>query len=192
MVSILARIRIPMGFCLAGLYFYMAKPTWPTLPFGLALAFFGILFRAWATGNIHKDNQLAIGGPYTLSRHPLYLGTFVIGLGFCLAGSNLLILLFFVTFFFCLYIPVMKAEEKHLKKLFNQEYENYKKSVPFFIPSKWPSNKIISTFQLGRYLKNKEYKVLLGFIISFGLLILKMYLPILCYFIFHIDKYQQL
>ena len=112
MVSILARIRIPMGFCLAGLYFYMAKPTWPTLPFGLALAFFGILFRAWATGNIHKDNQLAIGGPYTLSRHPLYLGTFVIGLGFSLAGSNILILIFFVTFFSCLYIPTWKILEK--------------------------------------------------------------------------------
>ena len=68
----------------------------------------------------------------------------------------------------------MKAEEKHLKKLFNQEYENYKKNVPFFIPSKWPSHKIISTFQLRRYLKNKEYKVLLGFIISFGLLIFKL------------------
>ena len=98
MVSILSRMRIPMGFCLAGLYFYMAEPAWPTLPFGLALAFFGVLFRAWATGNIHKDNHLAIVGPYTLSRHPLYLGTFVIGLGFCLAGSNLLILIFFFTF----------------------------------------------------------------------------------------------
>lgn len=173
MVSILSRIRIPMGFCLAGLYFSMAKPTWPTLAFGLAIALLGVLFRAWATGNIYKDNQLASVGPYALSRNPLYLGTFVIGLGFCLAGSKFLILLFFVIFFFCLYIPVMRAEEKHLKKLFDQEYENYKKSVPFFIPSKWPSNKIIGTFQLERYFKNKEYKVLLGFIISFGLLIFK-------------------
>ena len=174
MVSVLARIRVPMGFCLAGLYLFMAKPTWSTLSFGLTLAFFGVIFRAWATGHIRKNSQLAIVGPYTLTRHPLYLGSFIIGLGFCLAGANLLVLIFFIICFFSLYIPVMRIEGKHLRKLFNHEYKKYEKSVPFFIPNKWPSKGINSVFQPNRYWNNKEYKVFLGFIIAFGLLILKL------------------
>ena len=48
MMSRLTRIRVPAGFLLAGLYFYLAHPTWPLWLVGTGVALLGILFRAWA------------------------------------------------------------------------------------------------------------------------------------------------
>ena len=99
MVSFLSRIRVPVGFLLAGLFFYLAEPTWPSWLLGIGLAFLGMLLRAWATGHVRKNDQLAVAGPYAFTRHPLYLGSFVIGVGFSLAGGSLLMLVVFLICF---------------------------------------------------------------------------------------------
>ena len=134
MVFILTRIRVPVGFLLAGLYFYLAQPIWPIWLFGSGLAFLGILLRAWAAGHVRKNDQLAVTGPYALTRHPLYLGSFVIGIGFSLAGWSLSILVVFLLCFLLLYGPVMRAEEEHLRHLFARQYPDYQRRVPVLFP----------------------------------------------------------
>ena len=109
MLPILTRLRVPAGFLLAGLYIWLARPTWPLWLAGIALAFLGLLFRGWAAGHVRKNDQLAVSGPYAFTRHPLYLGSFVIGLGFSLPGSSLTILVLFLACFFLLYGPAMRA-----------------------------------------------------------------------------------
>ena len=103
MLPIITRLRVPAGFLLAGLYFWLAHPTWPLWPAGIALAFLGMLFRGWAAGHVRKNDQLAVSGPYAFTRHPLYLGSLVIGLGFSLAGRSLPILVLLLACFFLLY-----------------------------------------------------------------------------------------
>ncbi len=173
MVSVLTRIRVPVGFLLAGLYFYLAQPIWPTWLLGSGLAFLGMLFRAWAAGHVRKNDQLAVAGPYALTRHPLYLGSFVIGLGFSLAGWSLPILILFLACFLLLYGPAMRSEEEHLRRLFARQYPDYQRRVPFFFPTRWPKSRSAGVFSLEHYWRNREYRVVLGFASALALLIWK-------------------
>lgn len=173
MLPILTRLRVPAGFLLAGLYFWLAHPAWPLWPVGIALALLGMLFRGWAAGHVRKNDQLAVSGPYAFTRHPLYLGSFVIGLGFSLAGRSLPILVLFLACFFLLYLPAMRAEEERLKHLFPTRYPDYRRTVPFFLPTRWPTGRGPSPFSLQHYRRNREYRVVLGFVGALGLLIWK-------------------
>jgi len=173
MLPILTRLRVPAGFLLAGLYIWLAHPAWPLWPAGIALAFLGMLFRGWAAGHVLKNDRLAVSGPYSFTRHPLYLGSFVIGLGFSLAGSSLTILVLFLAFFFLLYGPAMRAEEERLKHLFPARYPDYRKTVPFFLPTRWPASRGPAPFSRQHYRRNREYRVVLGFAAALGLLLWK-------------------
>ncbi|MCY3759386.1 MAG: isoprenylcysteine carboxylmethyltransferase family protein [Acidobacteria bacterium] len=170
MQPILTRLRVPAGFLLAGLYIWLAHPTWPLWLAGIVLAFLGMLFRGWAAGHVLKNDRLAVSGPYAFTRHPLYLGSFVIGLGFSLAGSSLTILVLFLGFFFLLYGPAMRAEEERLKHLFPARYPDYRKTVPFFLPTRWPAGRDPASFSLQHYRRNREYRAVLGFAAALGLL----------------------
>ena len=173
MLPILTRLRVPAGFLLALLYFWLADPAWPLWLAGVGLAFLGMLLRAWAAGHVRKNDQLAVSGPYAFTRHPLYLGSFVIGLGFSLAGQSLLILALFLACFFLLYGPAMRAEEEHLKQLFPDRYQDYRKAVPFFLPTRWPASRGPAPFSLRHYRRNREYRAVLGFAAALGLLLCK-------------------
>src|SRR5262245_55982943 len=52
--------------------------------FGLGLVLGGLALRSWAAGTLHKRRILTTTGPYGLVRHPLYVGSFMMMIGFCL------------------------------------------------------------------------------------------------------------
>lgn len=164
---------MPAGFVLAGVYFYVSEPTPESLWTGGATAFLGILIRAWATGHIRKNDELAVSGPYAYSRNPLYFGSFIIGLGFSLAGGKALILVAFLLCFATVYGSVMQQEVDFLKEKFARDYERYQKDVPLFFPRLWASQVGRSRFSFQRYVQNKEYQALMGFLAALGLLLFK-------------------
>ena len=45
----------------------------------------GALLRGWGAGHLVKNDALTTTGPYAYLRHPLYLGTILIGTGFAIA-----------------------------------------------------------------------------------------------------------
>jgi len=159
---------------LAGFYFYFSAPTWHRLVLGGALAFLGLLVRAWATGHLSKNTQLAITGPYAFTRNPLYFGSFLIGIGFSLAGGSVTFLVLFVACFAALYGNAMRQEMKRLSALFPDEYARYRKNVPIFFPHLQPAQKGEGHFSFELYLKNQEYLALAGYLAAITLLILKM------------------
>ena len=69
---------------------------------GFALAVIGQGWRIYAAGVIYKNKRLATTGAYSLVRHPLYLGNFLILAGFTLACGNWIIALL-VAFFLLFY-----------------------------------------------------------------------------------------
>jgi protein-S-isoprenylcysteine O-methyltransferase Ste14 len=173
LINILSRIRVPAGFLLAGFYLYFSAPTWLGLAIGGAIAFLGLLIRAWATGHLSKNARLAITGPYAFTRNPLYLGSFLIGVGFSLAGGSAVILVVFLASFAALYGNAMRQETKRLSALFPDEYAGYRKSVPVFFPRLQAAQKVKGHFSFERYLKNQEYLALAGFLAAMTLLVLK-------------------
>jgi protein-S-isoprenylcysteine O-methyltransferase Ste14 len=173
LINILSRIRVPAGFLLAGYYFYFSAPTWRRLVVGGTVAFLGVLIRAWATGYLSKNAQLAITGPYAFTRNPLYLGSFLIGIGFSLAGGSVVFFVVFLACFAALYGNAMRQEMKRLSALFPDEYARYRKNVPVFFPRLQSAQKGKGHFSFEQYLKNKEYLALAGFLAAMSLLILR-------------------
>src|SRR5579871_6809225 len=127
------RIRVPLGFAFAVLYFWLARPTWRWLAFGAVLIVPGLLIRALASGHVRKNEALATSGPYAYTRNPLYLGSLLMGIGFAVAARSWWVGIVLVLMFFAIYMPVIRSEEKFLREKFS-DFEEYAKRVPRMLP----------------------------------------------------------
>ena len=170
----ISRIRVPAGFVMAILYFYVCQPTPLSLTRGCSIALLGIILRAWASGHLHKNQSMATSGAYAFTRNPLYLGSFIIGVGFCLVTRSYGITAVFVILFAATYIPVMQQEKEYLRSAFGSDYVQYEAGVPLFFPRLAPPKYSPGQFSFHQYLANKEYKALLGYFVALLLLLLKM------------------
>lgn len=173
------RIRVPLGFVFAVLYFWLARPTWRFLAFGGVLIVPGLLIRALASGHVRKNEALATTGPYAYTRNPLYLGSVLIGIGFAVAARSCGVGALLVVMFFAIYVPVIRGEEKFLKEKF-PDFEKYAQRVPRMLPrfTAARSGEDGGAFLMGLYLQHREWKALLGSVLLAAALIFKMkFLP---------------
>jgi protein-S-isoprenylcysteine O-methyltransferase Ste14 len=102
---------------------------------GIPFVFLGELLRIWANGHIKKSQELTTSGPYAYVRNPLYLGTSIIVLGFCIISRNIILSFIALICFSLLYRNKILSEEKDLKHKFGEEYERYCQYVPRIIPN---------------------------------------------------------
>jgi protein-S-isoprenylcysteine O-methyltransferase Ste14 len=169
------RIRVPLGFALALLYFWLARPTWRSLALGGVLIVPGILVRALASGHVSKNEALATSGPYAYTRNPLYLGSLLMGIGFALAARSWEVGVLVVAMFFAIYVPVIRGEEKFLREKF-PEFEEYARRVPRMLPRMVPARIADQrgSFSFALYVKHKEWNALLGTVATCAVLWLKM------------------
>ncbi len=170
------RWRVPLGFACAALFFLFARPRPLTLIVGAVVALPGLALRAWAVGYLRKNEALATAGPYAHTRNPLYLGSFLIGLGFTIAAGRLILGVVFAVLFLGIYVPVMRVEATTLSELFGEHYRQYAKSVPLFLPRlsrhRDPASER-KKFDIGLYRRYREYRALLGLIAAWALLALR-------------------
>src|SRR6266852_758061 len=162
------RWRVPLGFVCAAIFFLLSRPRPLTLAIGGAVALPGLALRAWATGHLRKNNALAVTGPYAYTRNPLYLGSFVIGLGFTIAAGRLVLGLVFATLFLGIYVPVMRVESATLAELFGEAYRRYAEAAPLFFPRLRPYHDRTANearFDRKLYQRYREYRAALGLII---------------------------
>ena len=102
---------MPLGFLFAVLYFWLARPTWRSMVLGAIVVVPGLLIRALASGHVRKNEALATSGPYAYTRNPLYLGSLVMGVGFCCGGASWWVGVALVVMFVAIYFPVIRDEE---------------------------------------------------------------------------------
>ena len=162
-----ARIRVPVGFLLAAVYMLWAQPTARRLLGGAALAFAGLLLRAAGAGHLAKNQKLATSGPYAYTRNPLYLGSALAGVGFCVAGGRWWFFLLLGIFLAAVYWPVIRREEAHLRRLFPEEFAAYARSVPILFPRLLPKGKIQTApggFDWKLYWRNREYQAFWAYV----------------------------
>lgn len=169
------RIRVPLGFLFALLYFWLARPTWTFLSFGAILIALGLLIRAAASGHVRKNEELTISGPYAYTRNPLYLGSLLIGIGFALAARSWWVGVLLVIMFFAIYVPVIRGEEKFLREQFPL-FDEYARRVPRMLPRMTPyrSGDDGGGFSFDLYMKHREWNALLGAAAMVAGLIVKM------------------
>lgn len=169
------RIRVPLGFVFAVVFIVFAKPTLQTLVIGTVIALIGLFIRAWASGHIRKARELAISGPYAYTRNPLYLGSFLMGVGFSAGSGVWWLALIFSVLFVGIYLPVMRVEMDDIRLIFGLDFDEYARNVPMFIPrlTVWRKTNVKFNFQL--YLQYREYRAALGVFSAIGILAVKAY-----------------
>ena len=171
------RIRVPLGFLFAVLYFWLARPTWQSIAIGAILIVPGLLIRAAASGHVRKNEALATSGPYAYTRNPLYLGSLLIGIGFAVAARSWWVGIVLIVMFFAIYVPVIRGEEKFLREKF-PDFEGYMRRVPRMLPRITPyrSGEDDGAFSFDLYMKHREWNALLGAVAMAEALIVKMWL----------------
>jgi len=134
--------RQGLGFVLVLVCAVFAVPGENRIIAGFVLAVIGQVWRIYAAGVIYKNKQLATTGAYSLVRHPLYLGNFLILVGFTLASGNWIVALL-VAFFFLFYYPAAVRYEDHkLEQIFGDSWRSWSGGIPAMIPTrlKWQAN----------------------------------------------------
>jgi len=155
------RVRVPAGFALAIVYFWLARPTPASLFWGALLVALGILIRTLASGYVRKNEELATTGPYAYTRNPLYLGSLILAAGFAWISQSFWIVAGVTLMFFAVYLPVIKGEEEFLGRRF-AEFASYSQAVPRLFPRWSAYRKGSSKFSWALYRKHREYNALAG------------------------------
>jgi protein-S-isoprenylcysteine O-methyltransferase Ste14 len=165
--KIARRIRVPLGFVFAGVFLWLARPTWQTMLASLLLVAPGVWLRAYAAGYVRKNAELTRTGPYAYTRNPLYLGSMMIAFGFAAAAGSWVILIVLAVLFAVIYLPTIRSEEAYLREHF-AGFEEYAAKVPRLLPrltaAEFPANENASggRFSAVQWRHHREYNALMG------------------------------
>jgi protein-S-isoprenylcysteine O-methyltransferase Ste14 len=131
-------------FCVVATGFLPANPHGPLsvliadllITVGMAWAVWGLAYLRRSFSIIPEARRLVTGGPFALSRNPLYLGEGIASIGVVLPGFSVwhvLLLAVFVTS----QLLRINWEQKVLLEAFGDEYLGYRRRVPMLVPF-WP------------------------------------------------------
>ncbi|MGH7765403.1 MAG: methyltransferase family protein [Candidatus Dormibacteraceae bacterium] len=101
---------------------------------GLAYSVWGLAYLRRSFSIIPEARRLVTGGPYALSRHPVYLGEIATAIGVNLATAGWLGALAIVYFVGCELLR-MRWEEGVLGRAFPHDYPGYARQVPRYFPN---------------------------------------------------------
>lgn len=177
MAPTMRKLRLRAVWLIVLPFFWFSSPTLEFLSVGAALAALGLWIRGWSAGTIHKDEELTVSGPYAFTRNPLYVGSFLIGVGVSFAGGHWIWPALFLLFYGAVYTRTMARESEELARLFGDRYSEYRTNVPGFLPRLGPfraSGPVASGgFRWSQYKRNREWEALLGALATFALLAAK-------------------
>jgi protein-S-isoprenylcysteine O-methyltransferase Ste14 len=171
------KIRVPLGFLFAGVYLWLAQPSWLSIVIGGTIAAVGVWLRAIAAGHVKKNTELTTGGPYAYTRNPLYLGSIIMATGFAVAARNPWIAVGLLLLFFAIYVPVIRSEETFLRGAF-PEFEQYARRVPRLFPRmRVERGSGHRRFSRELYRRHREYNALVGSLAILAALAFKLIFP---------------
>jgi protein-S-isoprenylcysteine O-methyltransferase Ste14 len=160
----IARFRVTIGFVAGVLVLWLAEPTWRTLAIGGFVALAGEAVRIWAAGHLEKGREVTTSGPYAFTRHPLYVGSSIIGIGLAIASASAIVAVLVITYLAVTLIAAIRTEEAHLTEKFGEAYPDYR------------AGRVAGEsreFSFARARRNREYRAVFGLLVAFLLLALK-------------------
>jgi protein-S-isoprenylcysteine O-methyltransferase Ste14 len=105
--------------------------------------------------------ELVTDGAYQVCRNPLYLGNFLIWMGLVIMRWNLIFLAAIVVFFAVEYYFIIRAEESYLSQTFGKAYDDFRNSVPAFLPRLFAFRKPNRPFNMHKVIKAESALLLL-------------------------------
>ncbi len=171
-MQILSKLRVSAGWVFFILIALIGKVQnfWP---WPLLLIIGGESIRTIAAGTIKKNEILATSGIYGNVRHPLYFGSSLISLGFCLMCNNIFLWTYFFIFFPLCYGPAIFLEETYLESRFGERFQKYRQTVPAFMPFRIRKMDLKNNLSLRLIFENREHHNWLILLITVLVLVLK-------------------
>jgi protein-S-isoprenylcysteine O-methyltransferase Ste14 len=127
---------------------------------GLGVRVFTVGYTPANTSGRNTSGQLAdelnTTGFYSMVRHPLYLGNFLMWLSPAILTFHAWFVLLFIVVYWLYYERIMMAEERFLIEKFGQQYLSWAKSVPPFLPQKLEWKKPPYPFSWKKILKKEK------------------------------------
>jgi protein-S-isoprenylcysteine O-methyltransferase Ste14 len=174
-----ARWRVKLGYPLAVVVLWLARPTPCSILLGACVGIAGLAIRAYAAGYLHKQEVLTTTGPYARTRNPLYFGSGILAIGAAICTSSWWSAAVLLAYFALVYSFVMRREEMELRAKHGAAFDAYAAAVPLFFPRLFvPSANGEAKnggFRWAQYRKNHEYQAATGF------LLLLIALTLICY-----------
>ena len=137
------------------------------LAIGTLVAVAGESVRVWAAGHLEKSREVTHSGPYRWSRHPLYVGSALMGVGVAIASNSAIAAAAIGLYLVITMTAAIRTEEAFLRARFGPEYDDYCRGV-----NRAPGR----AFSLARAWRNREYRAVLGMAAVFAVLALKVLL----------------
>lgn len=161
MTRLLARWRVFLGFVFATIVVWFATPTRNSLLAGAAIMVVGECLRLWAAGHLEKSKEVTRSGPYRYTRHPLYLGSTLIGTGIAIASYHVIVAAIVIGYLLLTLTAAMRSEEAHLREKFGDAYDAYaeKRAAPMDRKFSWQ-----------RAIGNREHHTMMGLAVGLALL----------------------
>ncbi|MGI6296035.1 MAG: methyltransferase family protein [Armatimonadota bacterium] len=135
----------------------VARPTPLAFWIGMPLVVAGELLRVWSAGYLTKLSCLVTAGPFAMCRNPLYVGSFLICLGYLIMCQRLDAFIIGIILFWILHGAAVAYEERLLTEKFGDDFKVYCKVVPRFIP-RIGSGGGQGSFSFGQVMANDEYR----------------------------------
>ena len=161
MLRFLARRRVLIGFIAGIAAMWLSHPTPRTLLIGAIIAAFGELFRIWAAGHLEKGREVTMSGPYRFTRHPLYVGSTIIGVGLAVASASVVVAVLVGLYLAVTLGAAIATEEAHLTEKFGAAYPAYREGRVTGHERR---------FSVARAMRNREYRAVIGLLAVLALL----------------------
>jgi protein-S-isoprenylcysteine O-methyltransferase Ste14 len=145
--------------------------------FSVIIGLLGLLIRAHAVGHAaprtsgrntdagQVADSLNTTGMYSMLRHPLYLGNFLMWAAPALWTMELWFFLFFVLAFWLYYERIMYAEEAFLAEQYGDLYSKWASQLPAFIPNLRRYKKAVRKFNCKKVLRQEKSGLLALFLV---------------------------
>lgn len=141
------------------------------------LSILGFVVRSYTIGTTPRGTsgrntaeqvaeQLNHSGIYSIVRHPLYLGNYLMWIGIVLFTKNISFTVIVSLMYWLYYERIMFAEERFLERKFGRPYLDWAASVPAFIPQFSAFVKSDIPFSIKSVLR-REYSGVLATVIGF-------------------------
>ena len=165
MLKKIARLRVPLGFAFGILALWLARPTAQSILWGAIVALAGEALRIWAAGHLEKSREVTASGPYAWTRHPLYFGSTLIGIGLAIGAASTVVALIALGYLAVTLTAAIRTEEAHLTQKFGTAYPDYRAG----------RHSVKRSFSLERAMRNREYRAALGVLVVLAALAGKLY-----------------
>ncbi len=166
-IDFFSRWRVRIGYPLAAVALYLARPTPRSILLGAAIGLLGLAISASSACYLHKQEVLTTTGPYAYTRNPLYFGSSILAIGAAVAIHSVLAAALVLVYFALVYSFVMRREEVELRGKHGAAFDTFASTVPLFFPRLTPNRQPgapTASFSWAQYKHNHEYEAAAGFL----------------------------